>query len=909
MSTRIFYIFNDRPTTFAQFGVLVNQRAKALLSWHGHTIGLWADHDPDFVINLFALWKVGAIPLLVSRRLPWTMVSTLLENAQASAILTPDPSVCIGGVPAFSSACGSLGPDAEISHSCELPEIGSALQTTALILHTSGTTNVPKLVRISRNNLFACLDVFEARWKGIWTEADASLGCLPLFHVIGLLVELLPNYRRRSAYYFADSNPYGILQSLQKGNGAITLLFTVPWMARQLLDIPGGPEALRRLRHLNLGGAALDEGLGQRLDQAGVRSVQGYGMTELGICLMSSLEGGDWRNMLPVIPENFFHLDEETGLLIIHADCPTLAISLPGDFVTGDFFRRTPEGGYRYQSRTEDILVHDTGEKSNALAIEQMLQARLGEWIEHAAVVGNGRLRLACILLWKREPTAADHEALLQSLAAINAELPAHSQLQKDLLLFLAPVESHRLPLTGKKTVSRKKAEIEFGAELEHLYAGANQALNGTAIESFFDHPEEIDPYESLFNRGLDSVRAVAFRNYIARLYPTHDIPLNIVFQFPTLDGLNKYLQGTPLPTRVPPAFPPFQQEQIDAARWEYPLARHVLLTGANGFIGQHLVETLSQCNHIEHIYCPIRRNPAELPSHQKVTYYQGYDFSNPLFGLSPEDHQALLARVDTIIHAAWPVNFNMTYEHMAASALPSLHHLIEFARHGDKTLHFLSSVSTVMLHPTKSRVDEEWPLPTPAACFPFGYAQTKWEAEQVLIRSGVRHKIHRFGQISAHTKTGKWNDQEHIPILIKASRVLGCAPVIPLPVDWVPVDIACEAFLELMSVPKVNVHHIANPNPRRSECLTQGTLSLPLELWLAAAEPHLDAHPNLLSIWSFLQEMLVHTDRLTPLAADATCAHSSKLAACSPISDAYLASLFPKPAPFEQQELKLAAS
>ena len=163
--------------------------------------------------------------------------------------------------------------------------------------------------------------------------------------------------------------------------------------------------------------------------------------------------------MHPVIPANFWHLDKANGQLIIHADCPTLALSSPQDFCTGDFFYPSLEGGYCYESRTEDILVHETGEKSNALAIELMLLAEFGDLIEHVAIIGNGRLRLACVMLWKAQPTAANYEQLLQGLTKINAGLPTHSHVQKSLLLLLLPEQGYRLPLTGKR-LSPEKAEM-----------------------------------------------------------------------------------------------------------------------------------------------------------------------------------------------------------------------------------------------------------------------------------------------------------------------------------------------------------------------------------------------------------------------------------------------------------------
>ncbi|WP_437669739.1 SDR family NAD(P)-dependent oxidoreductase [Sorangium sp. So ce131] len=565
----VFYVFNQVATTYEQFGRQVHRRALALRPWRGGVVALWADNDPDFVVNLFAIWKAGAVPFLVSRRLPWTTVSTLLEVAGASVLATPDVSRCDPSpVPVIPSACGADGGPAEAAgQPTDPPAIGSDEQEVAVILHTSGTTNLPKLVRFTRENLRASLRLEEARWRGAWTAEDASLGWLPLFHAFGLISELLHGYRTRSRYYFGEANPRALLRLLEQA--PVTMFSSVPWMLEQLLDLPGGAAALARLRWVVVGGAVLGEALGERLSSAGVRVVQQHGMTELGAVFRGSPDGGDWRDMTPVIPEAFWHLEEGTGQLIVHGDCPTLASSPGQDFPTRDTFLRAASGAYRYQTRLDDIVVHVSGEKSNALAIEQALLGRLRGRVEHVAVVGAGRLRLACVVQWRDEPTAEDRGALSDALAHVNAGLPGHSQLHEDLVLSLAPSSGARLPISPKGTVLRSRAEQELAAELEQLYGERTPApvpppgepppggtprsprptrpelralVRAIAAEARgLEGPGGVDPSRGFAEQGFDSLMAMQLRARLQRALGVA-LPATLAFDHPTIDRLAEHL-------------------------------------------------------------------------------------------------------------------------------------------------------------------------------------------------------------------------------------------------------------------------------------------------------------------------------------------------------------------------------
>jgi acyl-CoA synthetase (AMP-forming)/AMP-acid ligase II len=366
--SRVFYVYEGAQTSYEQFARQVRRRARAFSAHRGEVVAMWADNDPDFVVNLFALWAAGAVPFLVSRRLPSSTVSVLMKLAQARALVTADAHRCDAASLPLIAATGSPDETDADAEPAEPPAIGPEAQAVAVILHTSGTTNLPKLVPITRAGLHASLRFEELSWRGSWTERDATAGWLPLYHAFGLVSELLHAYRTGSRYYFAEPNPRALLALLQQA--PITLLSSVPWMLQQLLELPQGAAALARLRWVVVSGAVLSAQLGGRLRSAGVRVLQQHGMTELGAVFRGSPDG-DWQDMLPVIPESFWHLEESSGQLIVHGDCPTLSAQPPGqEFPTRDTFRRTPAGP-TVPGQLGDVLVHVNGEKSDEVTIER----------------------------------------------------------------------------------------------------------------------------------------------------------------------------------------------------------------------------------------------------------------------------------------------------------------------------------------------------------------------------------------------------------------------------------------------------------------------------------------------------------------------------------------------------------
>ena len=462
--TDVFYEFNGVPTTYLEFALKVNARSRVFSRYTSSVIGLWAHNGPDFIINVFAIWKAGAIPLLLSTRLPEAMIKALLEESRAALLVTAFP-IENSSIPRISSDCLDCA-DQHTGEGPSLPSIGCDDQETVLIAHSSGTTASPKLVRVKKEGLHIVLDYVLNHWNGMWTERDATIGWLPLFHLYAFINELLVCYKRKGRYCFCKPSGREITALIMREGSPVTLLFTVPWMLTTILEMPLGLSALKKLRYVMVSGAVLGHDLGMYLAAEGVRLVQLYGLTEVGTWFMSRVtDNSDWRDLYPVTPQTFWHLEEGSGQLVINSGYPMLSPGGPS-LRTGDLFQQTPDGAYRYISRTDDIIVHSNGEKSNAHVIEQIILSCLSSVVHHVLVTGSGRLRPACILQIKKELTAEVRTQIVMAFEHINQTLPGYSRIPKDFILVLAPSASLSLPVTAKNTVRRRDAEALFQQEL-----------------------------------------------------------------------------------------------------------------------------------------------------------------------------------------------------------------------------------------------------------------------------------------------------------------------------------------------------------------------------------------------------------------------------------------------------------
>jgi acyl carrier protein len=201
---------------------------------------------------------------------------------------------------------------------------------------------------------------------------------------------------------------------------------------------------------------------------------------------------------------------------------------------------------------------------------------------------------------------------------------------------------------------------------------------------------EQVSTQDNFFESGGNSLLAAQF---IAAIRETFQVklPVRCMFEQPTIaglaqlietidrDGLVSITQTLTLKTEaiLPPEISPSEAQALEMGQVSHP--KHILLTGATGFLGAFLLKELLQQTEA-HIYCLVRAaNRSEGLSRLQTTLekYQLWhpafnhsriipilgDLAQPLLGLAPQEFARLAAQIDTIYHNGADVNFFKSYQ------------------------------------------------------------------------------------------------------------------------------------------------------------------------------------------------------------------------------------------------------
>jgi fatty acid CoA ligase FadD9 len=274
-----------------------------------------------------------------------------------------------------------------------------------------------------------------------------------------------------------------------------------------------------------------------------------------------------------------------------------------------------------------------------------------------------------------------------------------------------------------------------------------------------------------------------------------------------------------------------------------------VLLTGANGFLGCHLlyeilrrtcarVVCLARASDDQAALQRVLREAAtagiELSAteRQRISGVAGDLAAEPYIGVGNDQWQLLASTVDTIVHCGAFVNHVLSYSELKQPNVNGTKTLIQLActvRH--KRLHFISSIgvlATSSLDRSTGLVTEQRGLSLKRLDRLNGYIQSKWVAEHVVgeaKRRGLVATISRPAFISGNSRTGHYNVDDSICRLLRSFAELGIAPHSEssdeqLSVEMSPVDYVASGI--------VLASWHTTREPQLSQLLQQDKLALP---------------------------------------------------------------------------------
>ncbi|RKT52820.1 amino acid adenylation domain-containing protein [Saccharothrix australiensis] len=265
---------------------------------------------------------------------------------------------------------------------------------------------------------------------------------------------------------------------------------------------------------------------------------------------------------------------------------------------------------------------------------------------------------------------------------------------------------------------------------------------------------------------------------------------------------------------------------------------RRVLLTGASGFLGVHLLDRLVATG-VREVWCLVRADDEAHARRRLAGRARRYgldhervadhvvplpgDLSAPRLGLAEERYGLLAEAVDTVVHAGAAVNFAYPYESLRDSNVDGVRALLDLAAAPRlKAFHHVSTISVLTGYAgTGVRYVLEDRLPDFPERLALGYFETKWVAEALVreaARRGLPVTIHRPSEITGTRDRGTWNTDTFLCTWLRTIVDTGLAPDVALPLDLVPVDYTAEAIVHIVRGrrPDGRTHHLVNPRPAR---------------------------------------------------------------------------------------------
>ncbi len=321
------------------------------------------------------------------------------------------------------------------------------LDDIALLVATSGSTGRPRAVMLRSGALRAAATASQARCP--LGRGDTWLVCLPLFHIGGYSILSRCALAGADAVVHEGFDPDRVLAAL--ASERITHLSLVPAMLVLLLDRAAAPPPTW-LRHVLVGGAALDTDLAARATMSGWPIQPTYGMSEMAsqvatLAPLSRSTAQTWRMGMVGQPLPGIEIAlSSDGRLKVRGPMLMAGYANPawragdgltdGWFVTNDVAHIGPDGSLLVQGRIDDVIVSG-GKKILPGLVEEALAACPGltavsivgrndpVWGEIVTAVFCGAISEAALLDWAQahvapsiRPRAAVRVPALPALAS-----------------------------------------------------------------------------------------------------------------------------------------------------------------------------------------------------------------------------------------------------------------------------------------------------------------------------------------------------------------------------------------------------------------------------------------------------------------------------------------------------------
>ena len=824
---------------YAELNALANRLAhhlRRLGVGPGILVGLCLERSLETLVSLLAVFKAGGAYLPLDPAYPAERLAYMLADAQPNVLISR--ASFAAALPDWAGKLLCLDTEAEAiaARPAENLSGGARPDDLAYVLYTSGSTGNPKGVMIPQrallNHNLAMIAAYDL------TAQDKVLQ-FASFSFDVALEEIFPALLSGATLVMRPANLFASFHDFSDflRREALTVLnlpaaYWQEWAAEVFHGRAQVPETVRLVvtgsdqvcpEHWS----NWRQWLGER-----VVLINAYGPTEATITatLYSSQHDSSARHLhstpigKPLANTQIYLLDEHLqpvpvgvrgelhiagfGLADGYLNQPQATadkfISNPFQqdfgsaklYKTGDLARYLADGNLEFAGRI-DNQVKIRGFRIELGEIETLLA-------EHPIV------RAAAVVV-REDPTG---NKLLAAYFSVQGHAPAQEELRAylrqmvpDYMVPACFMQMDELPMNANGKIDRRALPPPLFAQAAAGYAAPSTPTEQTVAAAWREclGLERIGNADNFFDLGGHSLRVPQVMSKLRRSFPL-DLPLRLLFEQPTVAGLAATIDellrhgaiqpsarvDLPAEAALDPAIKPAP------GKFAFPHSpKRILLTGATGFLGVHLLAELLEQTRAD-IYCLVRcadeaqghaKLRAKLEQHrlwqdghaERIVPLPG-DLAKSLLGLAPGEFLKLAELIEVIFHNGASINTVYPYAALKPANVGGTHEILRLACQGPlKPVHY-SSTTSVFADPAYAPIGfvlESDPLAHWEG-IDNGYIQTKWVAEKSLElarQRGIPVTVHRLARVAGDSRNGICNPDDLFCRLIKGCIQLGAAP------------------------------------------------------------------------------------------------------------------------------------
>ncbi len=806
--------------------------------------------------------KAGAAFMPLAPDYPDDRVSYILENSGAkhvvtTAALAEERKLLFekAGVTAHSME------DLLNTDKTDNPETGVKPNNLCYCIYTSGSTGKPKGVMIEHHSLvnFVHHDPINVQSCEFVDNMTVSLALAALTFDVSVLEESLGLYHGGTVAMATEeeiNNPV-LLAEMMKKYGVDVMKCTPSYM-NNMLDVPQVAKVLCQMKAIDIGAEAFPAPLYDKMRRAGITAKihNGYGPTEATIT--TSIDyltsnritiGKPLCNTKVVMLDQYDHElpADVPGELTILGECVGRGYVANEKLNSEKFITFKGLPAYRSGDLArwgKDGKIYFMGRMDNQVKLRG-LRIELDE-IENV-MNSYPSVTRSVVIVKESEQTGQYLCAYFAAGVKVSTDdLAAH--MGKSLAKYMIPsvfVQLDAIPLTANGKVDKKALPEPVVQVEERDYVPPKTELQRKlcSIFAYALGTDKVSVTDNFFEIGGTSLTAskIAMKAMMEKL----PIVFKDVFDFPTVEAMEKHINGKMQTTTE--AKEEMKITESNALSHNKPAfitdetleqtvdTGNILLTGATGFLGIHVLKCLLDTTD-KTVYCLLRANSdtADRRLMNMLMYY----FDDPmkeLFGsriqvikgdITDRDLILTLGSYDfgTVINCAACVKHFVQDDTLDRINWHGVENLIDLCLKAKRRLVQVSTVSvagtgTVEQFGVDKKIYESELY--------FGqnldnkYANTKFKAEQVLLKAveddGLDGMVVRVGNLMSRYSDGEFQINFITNNFMRSMRAyakLGMIPVAALDkqVEFSPIDCTAKAVVTLSATDRqYTVFHATN--------------------------------------------------------------------------------------------------